>query len=141
MDILVGYTYNKRMYNIIQLVETALETVATVGPAFLDDVNDFPSVAIVRPSIASSRRAVTTRAHIGDRTVIDFFTFTVRGYSYSEDSIGASEQLARDIEQVIQSIKSDKIYSAKVLEVHTDEGLFSPYGICDIRCRIEWITK
>jgi hypothetical protein len=138
------------MYSRIQLIETALESIATVGPQFLDDVNTFPAVAVLRPSIAgksgeqhSSRRATVSRNSIGGRSTLDQFTFIIRGYSCSDtdDSITASEELARNIERVIQSLNHPSIYSAKVVTVHTDEGLFAPYGICDIQCIVEWINE
>lgn len=141
------------MYSRIQLIETALQSIATVGPQFLDDVNTFPAVAILRPSIAgksserhqnqTSRRATITRNSIGNKHTLDSFTFIIRGYVKSalEDSITASEELARDIERVVQNLRSPLIYSAKVLTVHTDEGLFTPYGICDIQCEVEWINE
>ncbi len=118
----------------IQLIETALASIATVGPGFIDQVNDFPAVALLRPSVE--------RANIGDRVTIDSFTFIVRGYTLTdEDSIGASEALARSIEQCIQSLNSPLIYEARVLSVETDEGLLSPYGMCDIACEVDWINE
>lgn len=141
------------MYSRIQLIEQALATVATVGPQFLDDVNTFPSVAILRPSLAgkigehhlnrSSRRATTTRNSIGNRATLDELSFVVRGYTHTsvETAIDDTEQLARQIELAIQSLRSPLIYSAKVTTVHTDEGLFAPYGVCDIQCVVEWINE
>ena len=141
------------MYSRIQLIETALESIATVGPQFLDDVNTFPAVAILRPSISgklgeqhqniSSRRATVIRNAIGGRRTLDSFTFTIRGYTCTsiETSIDDCEKLARDIELVIQSLKSPLIYSAKIIALHTDEGLMAPYGICDVQCIVEWINE
>lgn len=118
----------------IEIIENALSTIATIGPGFIDDVTDFPTVAILRPSIS--------RQHIGDRSIIHRFNFIVRGYVRTdEDSIAASEALARSIEYILQDLKSPLIYSLKVLSVETDEGLLSPYGICDIVCNVEWIHE
>ncbi len=118
----------------IEVIETALATIATVGPGFIDQISDFPAVALLRPSVE--------RANIGDRVTIDSFTFIVRGYTLTdEDSIGASEALARSIEECIQSLDSPLIYSARVLTVETDEGLLSPYGMCDIACEVDWINE
>ena len=117
----------------IAIIETSLETIATVGPGYIDAVNDFPAVAILRPSVQ--------RANIGNAVTVDSFSFIVRGYTLTdEDSIGASEALARSIEQCIQSLDSPLIYDARVLSVETDEGLLSPYGMCDIVCEVEWIN-
>lgn len=141
------------MYKQLQLVENTLSSVATVGPAFLDDVNTFPSVVVLRPSLAgktgeqhqnvSSRRATITRNAIGNRATLDELSFVIRGYTHTsiETAIADCEQLARDIERAIQSIKSPLIYSAKVTSVHTDEGLFAPYGVCDIQCTVEWLNE
>ncbi len=118
----------------IEVIETALATIATVGPGYIDQVSDFPAVALLRPSVE--------RAYIGKRVTIDRFSFVVRGYVLTdEESIGASEALARSIEQCIQSLDSSLIYSARVLTVETDEGLLSPYGMCDIACEVNWINE
>lgn len=118
----------------ISIVETALAEIATVGPGYIDQVSDFPAVAILRPSVQ--------RQHIGDRVTVDAFNFIVRGYVLTdEDSISASEALARSIEESIQSINSPLIYDARVLSVETDEGLLSPYGMCDILCEVRWINE
>jgi hypothetical protein len=118
----------------IEIIETALASIATVGPGFIDQISDFPAVALLRPSVE--------RANIGDRVTIDSFSFIVRGYTLTdEDSIGASEALARSIEECIQSLNSPLIYSARVLSVETDEGLLSPYGMCDIACEVDWINE
>jgi hypothetical protein len=141
------------MYSRIALIEKALESVGTVGAQFLDKVNDFPSVVVLRPMISgkigeqhqnvSSRRATVIRNAIGGRVTLDELHLTIRGYTYTtmEDSIDDCEALARQIETVIQTLSSPLIYSAKVLTVHTDEGLMTPYGICDIQCSIEWINE
>lgn len=118
----------------VTLIEDALSAVATVGPGFIDQVNDFPAVALLRPSVS--------RAYIGKRVTVDRFSFIVRGYVLSdEDSIYASEDLARAIERTIQSLNSPLIYEARVLSVETDEGLLSPYGMCDVLCEVDWINE
>ena len=94
-------------------------------------MNSFPAVALLRPSVA--------RQHLGNRSIVHSFTFIVRGYTLSDqDSIDSSEALARAIEQNIQSINSPLIDDARVLTVETDEGLLSPYGMCDISCEVRW---
>jgi hypothetical protein len=118
----------------IALIEDALAAIAIVGPGYIDAVTDFPAVAILRPSVA--------RAHIGDSVTVDAFRFVVRGYVLTdEDSINASEALARDIEESIQSLSSPLIYDARVLSVETDEGLLSPYGMCDVLCEVDWLNE
>ena len=141
------------MYSRITLVETALEPIGTVGAQFLDDVNSFPSVVVLRPLISgksgeqhqnvSSRRATTVRNARGNRVTLDALTLTIRGYTCTtvETALDETEALARQIETVIQTLSSPLIYSAKVLTLHTDEGLYAPYGVCDVQCVIEWINE
>lgn len=118
----------------IEIIETALSTIASVGPGFIDAISDFPAVAILRPSVS--------RSYIGKRVTIDSFTFVIRGYVLTDnDSIDASEALARDIEGVIQNLHSSLIYSARILSVETDEGLLSPYGMCDVMCEVNWLNE
>jgi hypothetical protein len=119
---------------VITALESSLASIATVGPGFIDAVNDFPSVAILRPSVQ--------RAHIGAAATLDSFSFLIRGYVYSgDDSLVAAEILARDIELCVQSFNYQLVYDSRVLSVETDEGLLSPYGMCDILCEIRWIRE
>lgn len=119
----------------IALIDTALSTIATLSDGYIDKVSDFPAVAILRRTVR--------RSNIGASVTLDSFEFIVRGYVYTEedDSLAASEALARDIEFVIQSIRSPIIYDAHVLSVETDEGLLSPYGMCDVLCIVRWINE
>jgi hypothetical protein len=118
----------------IALIETALSTIATVGPGYIDTISDFPAVALLRPSVE--------RAYIGNAVTVDSFSFIVRGYVLAdEDSIEDSEALARAIERTLQSLDSPLIYSSRVLSVETDEGLLSPYGMCDIECEVAWLNE
>lgn len=115
----------------ITLIETALSTIATISPGYIDLVNDFPAVALLRPTVA--------RAHVGDRSILNSFTFMIRGYVLAdEDSIRDSEELARAIEQSMQSISSPIIDDVRILSIETDEGLLAPYGMCDVQCRVTW---
>lgn len=138
------------MYSRIEILNEALAPLGTIGPQFLDDVNSFPGVTVLRPMMSGksdqnlgSRRATVVRTSIGDRASINVLTLTIRGYICTslETSVDDCEKLARDIERVVQSLRSPLIYSAKVLTVHTDEGLFAPYGICDVQCQLEWINE
>ena len=123
------------MYSRIQLIEQSVSAIATVGPQYIDDVNTFPSITLLRNS--------TQRRSIGKRVVVDSMTFILRAYTYTsiETSMDDIEALARSIEQIVQSIKSPLIYSARVTSVHTDEGLFAPYAICDVECEVNWLNE
>jgi hypothetical protein len=141
------------MYSRITLIEAALASIATVGSQFLDDVNDFPSVVILRPMMSgksgeqhqnvSSRRATVVRNAIGAEATLNELTLTIRGYIMTtmETALDDCEQLAREIETIVQNLRSPLIYSARVLTVHTDEGLYAPYGVCDVQCSIEWMIE
>jgi hypothetical protein len=138
------------MYSRIAVLEAALAPLGTIGAQFLDDVNSFPSVVILRPMMSAknntnlgSRRATVTRTALGDRATLNELTLTIRGYTNTsiETSVDETEQLAREIETIVQTLQSPLIYSARVLTVHTDEGLFAPYGICDIQCSLEWMIE
>jgi hypothetical protein len=138
------------MYSRLAVIEAALAPLGTIGAQFLDDVNSFPSVVILRPMLSaknnsnlSSRRATVTRTALGAQATLNELTITIRGYTCTtmETSVDETEQLARQIEEIIQTLSSPLIYSAKVLTVHTDEGLYAPYGICDIQCSIEWMIE
>jgi hypothetical protein len=115
----------------INLIETALSAIASVGSGYIDLVNSFPAVALLRPTVA--------RQHQGKQTILHIFTCVIRGYVLTdEDSINDSEDLARAIEQTLQSISSPLIDDVRVLTVETDEGLLSPYGMCDVQCQVTW---
>jgi hypothetical protein len=120
------------MYSIIQTIESALSDIGTVGPQYIDDVNSFPSLALLRSSVA--------RTHIGAGKIVQQLQFTIRGYNYTDldTAIDDGEALARSIEYVIQTIRSPLFYNARVLSVGGDEGLFAPYSICDIICSVDW---
>jgi hypothetical protein len=59
-----------------------------------------------------------------------------------EDSLYDSENLARDIEQVVTSYADSSanlsVHRSQVLSIGTDEGLFSPYGIADVEIEIAY---
>jgi hypothetical protein len=138
------------MYSRIAVLEAALAPLGTIGAQFLNDVNSFPSVVILRPMMSakndtnlSSRRATVTRTALGAQATLNELTLTIRGYTYTsmETSLDETEALARQIEEIIQNLRSPLIYSAKVLTLHTDEGLFAPYGICDVQCSLEWMIE
>jgi hypothetical protein len=126
------------MYNKIQLIEAAIATVAPISSSYLDEVNSFPSVTLIRSGMSPA-----SRKHIGASRTIDSLRYTVRGYICStiESSLDDAEALARQLEESIQGIHGEGIYSSYVVELHTDEGLFAPYGICDLLCVLEWLNE
>lgn len=132
------------MYNKIKLIEAAIAQVAPLSSPYLDEVNSFPSVTLLRQSISSASRSATiSRQHIGRAVTLDSLRYIVRGYTYTsiETALDDGEALARKLEDVIQSIKDDSVYSSTVVEVSTDEGLFAPYSIIEIHGILEWINE
>lgn len=126
------------MHDKIQLIEAALQTVAPISSPYIDEINSFPSTTLIRSGLSPA-----SRTHIGAGKTIDSLQYTVRGYVYTtiEDSLNDSEALARQLEKAIQSIKSSEIYSSYVSSISTDEGLFAPYGLCDLKCVLEWVNE
>lgn len=122
----------------------------STSPGYINDVNDFPSIAILIPR--------ETRFHIGgfvepggltNQKTITQFSITVRGYVLGpdgEDSMDSSEKLANEIDTAVASFdgsslaKSMGVYSARVNSLSTDEGLLTPYGITDLEVLFETFT-
>lgn len=114
----------------------------SASPGYLDDVNDFPSVSVFIPR--------ETRYHIGSTdATIRQFTFQIRGYVFSSDSDSTidSDLFAMEIEEALdlflsvapEDIKSS-VFSTRVVSLGTDEGLLTPYGVCDLEVLVEYAT-
>lgn len=136
---------------------------------FINDVNSFPAITVLRPG-----NAVTYR---GGNERIRTITALVRGYvrTSEETSIPDTEWLARQIEHYTATFprtftagilvdsgillaesldqlvteqlfalalenRLDYVESARVLVVSTDEGLLTPYGVCDLEVEMIYVT-
>lgn len=102
---------------------------------YIQEVNDFPTIVMTTGRI--------DRDHQMGGVIYDQFLVNLRGYVMSENPTETCEDLAEDMERVInrlRDVKSDKgvrgIVESRVLEIRTDEGLFEPYGILDITAQI-----
>ena len=68
----------------------------------------------------------------------------IRGYVKSENSLDAAEDLADDIEFVINTLSIEssnatfQIVDARVDSIETDEGLFEPFGVVNIGVTISY---
>ena len=125
-------------------IRTALETriVAETGIAanqtpYIEDVNEFPSVNVGK---YNAKRAIQ---YYGNSQSIKTYFLSVRAYVWSDDnSITASEDACNDIERAIDGFTAAHralgIYNAQVNDLHTDEGLFSPYGVADLNITITY---
>jgi len=102
---------------------------------YLDQINDFPTICLYDMT--------ERRTHIGSGIKFGTFTLTIRGYIKEADPILAAEDLAEDIEYVVNTwthLKSDTcpllLEDVRVASLQTDEGLFEPYGLCQVRAEV-----
>ena len=105
---------------------------------YLEEVNDFPTICFMVGAV--------TRQHVGGDIRYEFFEVNFRGYVHGEDSLNLADDLSEDIDFVVNSFRNKalitnsslEISDALVLSISTDEGLFDPYGLCDIRSQISY---
>ena len=105
---------------------------------YLEEVNDFPTICFMVGAV--------TRQHVGGDVRYEFFEVNFRGYVHGEDSLNLADDLSEDIDFVVNSFRNKalitnsslEISDALVLSISTDEGLFDPYGLCDIRSQISY---
>lgn len=103
---------------------------------YLDDINDFPTI-----TLGGTPREDLVQ--IGDGQNLRSLRQSIRAYVMSDDdSLYDSENLARDIEQVVTDYAAStanlSVHRSQVLSIVTDEGLFSPYGIADVEVEIAY---
>lgn len=112
--------------------ETGIQ--ATPRP-YIEDINDFPVVNVW------NHHADLTINHYGAGAKLKSYFVSVRAYVWSDDdSIAESERtcilLELAIERFAAAHRALNIQNAQVTEVHTDEGLFTPYGVIDLNIAI-----
>ena len=101
---------------------------------YMDDINDFPTITFTTPRESFE--------HFGDGQQLRSMTQSIRGYVHTteEDSLESSENLANDVETVVSRFAQDAsniaVHRSQVLTLRTDEGLFTPYGICELDVEI-----
>ena len=98
---------------------------------FLDEINDFPYITFMTTT--------ESRVHIGAGVRFGKINVTFRGYVKAENSLNAGDDLLEDIDFIINSISyfgECDIEEVKVLTATTDEGLFEPWGICEVTAEI-----
>ena len=128
-----------RRSDILALLTASLQSGTYVGTSlgtsqaqrgfrYIDQINDFPYI-----SYSASSSALT---HIGDDVRYSRMEIQLRGYVRGENAQDLSDQLALDIEDVLQSFRESAsaldVVDCRILSVSTDEGLMEPYGIVDI---------
>jgi len=101
---------------------------------YLEEINDFP--AITMTVIDEDREAIGSDVHFGTLAI------AFRGYVKSENALDACDDLADDMEFVLDGINhtataaSKEIVDSKVISVESDQGLFEPYGIAIVEAEI-----
>lgn len=115
----------------------ALSTLAATTRTYryLNDINDFPSICLGgTPSV--------DYVHYGNGQRLQTMRQLLRGYvrTTEEDSLIDSETLAANIESIVNGFAESVpgVYDARVTQLSTDEGLLSPYGICDVLIEIRY---
>jgi len=105
---------------------------------YLEEINDFPTICFMVGAVS--------RQHVGGDVRYEFFEVNFRGYVHGEDSLNLADDLSEDIDFIVNSFRNRalttnstlEISDGLVLSVSTDEGLFDPYGLCDIRAEISY---
>jgi hypothetical protein len=98
---------------------------------FLEEVNDFPTICF---SVVEE-----TVAHIGGDVRYKTALISLRGYVHQdigeqEDSNWWAEALLDDIEHVLKYVRERNrcFVDVRILELSTDEGIMTPYGVADM---------
>jgi hypothetical protein len=127
-----------RRTDIITQLRTDLSTIAICSSILktLDEINDFPYITFT-PSSES-------RLHYGANLRWGTTLIQLRGYTYdtSIDAMTAAEQLARDIEQIVDAFRlahtTLNVVQMRVQSITTDEGVMEPYGIADLSLNLTY---
>lgn len=98
---------------------------------FLEDINDFPTILVIPET--------ENRVHSGSGERFGTYNIRIRGYVRGDgETIELAEDLADDIEFIVESIHNLEISTThciidvRTLSLTTDDGLLSPFGLCDI---------
>jgi len=114
---------------LIDYINAETGIAGTRGLRFLHEINDFPSFYI--------HPGAENRSHFGAGHKLCIIDLDVRAYAFT-DSETEKELLARQLETCIQQYRfiNRAIEEARVTSISTDEGVMSPYGVCDISAQI-----
>ena len=109
-----GYTYKTNVFNnVFRRMK------------FLNEINDFPTLCVTA--------AGEDRIEIGAGVRFGTFGFEIRGYVKDENTIEVEEDLADDIEYVLESVNNQPnafdIVDVRITSTETDEGLMTPFGV------------
>ncbi len=111
-----GYTYKTNVFNNVFRRQK-----------YLNEINDFPTLCI--------RATGEDRLELGAGVRFGTFGFEIRGYVKEEETIETEEDLADDIEFVLENLTSEatsetrEITDVRITSTETDEGLMTPFGV------------
>lgn len=94
---------------------------------FLDEINEYPTLMVV-----CEKEEIR---HIGGGIRYSLVNYELRGINWSDDTQYAGEQLAEDIEHVLQHSRAwaPEFEELRVLDIETDDGLNAPLGVVIIK--------
>ena len=111
-----GYTYKTNVFNNVFRRQK-----------YLNEINDFPTICV--------RAVGEDRLEIGADVRFGTFGFEIRAYVKDEAIIETEEDLADDIEFVLENLTSEatsqarEITDVRITSTETDEGLMTPFGV------------
>jgi len=103
---------------------------------YLNDINDFPTITLIVGS--------ETRQYIGGGIKYATLDISIRGYTKSENTIDSEDDLAEDIEFIVNSLGylTDgcpfELVESRIVAIGADEGLFEPFGVVTIEAQITY---
>lgn len=99
------------------------------GLRFLHEINDFPTFYV--------HAGTETRTHAGAGMKLCILECDIRGYTYSNETVDKEDYL-RSIEIAVQTYAdiNRTIDECRCISCKTDEGLYRPYAICDLKVQI-----
>ena len=96
----------------------------------IDEVQDFPFLCF--SSFSEQRQ------HISDDVKYVWLDFDIKGYlqSNQDDCIIEADEFTQKVEEHLSNFKNSNVISLWVMSVATDEGVYSPYSLCEYEIRI-----
>jgi len=111
-----GYTYKTNVFNNVFRRQK-----------YLNEINDFPTICV--------KATGEDRLELGAGVRFGTFGFEIRAYVKDEAIIETEEDLADDIEFVLENLTSEataqarEITDVRITSTETDEGLMTPFGV------------
>jgi len=111
-----GYTYKTNVFNNVFRRQK-----------YLNEINDFPTICV--------RATGEDRLELGAGVRFGTFGFEIRAYVKNEAIIETEEDLADDIEFVLENLTSEatararELTDVRITSTETDEGLMAPFGV------------